>query len=104
MGADEGEQRGSGGVTSTSESPDQGRTGAISDQVAAGSSISIDQVPDAELVRRADKAVRQALKAGVVGRDVEELVTWVAQHRVLLRRRAASAAVEAVWADIRGEK
>lgn len=79
---------------------DEESTGA-GDQRAGGSASSLDEFPNADLVQRADKVVRRALKAGVTGRDVEELVSWVAQRRVLLRRREARAAVEAVLAEIR---
>lgn len=60
-------------------------------------------VADAELIRRADRALRAALREGLHGPEVEHLLDWVAQQRVLLRRQAARAAVADALSAIRSK-
>lgn len=77
------------------------------DQTAGGSRTtttkSTPRVPpaSADLIRRADRAVRAALREGVSGPDVEELLSWVTEQRVLLRRQSARAAVSDALGAVR---
>lgn len=58
---------------------------------------------DPKLVQRADRAVRAALREGLHGPDVEQLLDWVTQQRALLRRQAAGAAVADALSAIRSK-
>lgn len=70
-----------------------GKTGE--DQVG----YSVADVPD-ELIRRADRALRAALREGVISPEVEALQDWVSRQRIRRRKRQARAAVADVLAEI----
>lgn len=89
---------------STSSAPDQGQAGGAR-STATKTNLNLTRglrdVADAELVRSADLAVRAALREGVTGPDIEELLSWVTEQRIRLRRGAASVAVADVLSEIR---
>lgn len=90
---------------STSEAPDQGQAGGSrSTTTKTDLNLTRSSSVDGDLVRRADRAVRAALREGVTGPEVEELLSWVAQQRVLLRRRAARTAVDVALSAIRSRE
>lgn len=89
------------GVT-TSESPpaetDQGatRSEARTDlDHTRGSALS-----DPALVTKADRAVRAALREGIIGAEVEDLLDWVATRRAQQRQSRARRRVAEVLAEI----
>lgn len=55
---------------------------------------------DVALLRRADSALRAALREGLEGAEVDRLRDWVAQRRMQLRRSRARARLAAVLEEI----
>jgi len=56
---------------------------------------------DSALIARADRALRTALREGIVGHDVEELLDWVTVRRARQRQARARRQVAEVLAEIR---
>lgn len=82
------------------ETPDQGRAGGS--ETAKSESSLTDAADDlTRLVRRADRVLRAALREGVTGPEVEQLLDWCARHRVRQRQAKARRGVTDVLADIR---
>jgi len=77
------------------------RPAGVDGAISEGDVASLAEV-DTDLVRRADRVLRAALRAGLAGPQIDMLQDWVAQRRLFLRRRKAEAAVETVLAEIRG--
>jgi len=69
---------------------------------SGGTDASLSPESDADLLRRAERALRAALRAGLGGdADTQRLQDWTAQRRVQRRRDSARSAVEQTLAAIR---
>lgn len=79
---------------------DDSGAAAVSEGTTTSASLDDSAGVPAQLVVKADRALRAALREGLTGPDVAQLLDWVAQHRVQQRQRRARERVAGVLAEI----